>query len=447
MKTNLTLLATVLVILNAFAQNDFNTKPWENKKYPIIIDPYRRNKIDFDKLITDKNVMGNIHKASEGLIMDSEYKNRSIKSKEKNLLFASYHLGDNSDPIQQADFYLNTIKDNINQPMALDIEDYEQDPKQTKSPFIELINAEKFINRIYEKTKRYPIVYVNNKVFDRINKEYDKNSVFAKCQLWYARYKTSLPTLSTKVWDKVSLWQFSSEINCKKTGSCLYNIPGTEYDIDINVFNGDSEELKLFWNNNQPKVDQPKVEQPKVEQPKVEQPKEQQPIQTNNGQAIKQATGQAIQQINGKSKQSKKDKLSQPTLVAVYDYEKQIYLNDELRPKHKQPVVLKIISINKFAHNVLITENDVKIKDEYLDTDLETARTILDQSKPVAEITSETTSMQVDVPKSLVEASSTAADNGNTNIEKLQTSINAKKSELQNIKNETERKKNRACKT
>lgn len=226
--------------------NDFNNSPWEHN-YPIIIDPYHGNKIDFDKLITDKKVVGIIHKASQGSFADSEYLNRSELSKKYNLLFGSYHLGNIADPIKQADFYLNIIKNNLNQPMAIDIEDFQKDPKHPKNPYMPLKNAEKFINRIYEKTKVYPIVYINKKVFDEINLKYDKNSVFAKCPLWYARFKKILPPPSTKVWDKVILWQFSSELNCSTTGNCWYNVPGTKYDIDVNVFNGDSIAVQSFW--------------------------------------------------------------------------------------------------------------------------------------------------------------------------------------------------------
>lgn len=130
----------------------------------------------------------------------------------------------------------------------------------------------------------------------------------------------------------------------------------------------------------------------------------------------------------------------QPTLVAEYDYEKQIYITDELRPKHKQPVVLKITNINKLPNNVIITENDVKIKDEFLDTDLEAAKTILAQTKPAEAITSETASMQVEAPANLVTESDKKTVQNKNNIETLQTNINAKKSELQSIKNESEQK-------
>ncbi|TRX39235.1 glycoside hydrolase family 25 protein [Flavobacterium restrictum] len=247
MKNNI-LTALLLFVIPFYAQNNnFNTRPWDNKDFPIIIDPYHGNKIVFEKLITDKRVMGIIHKASEGLVADSKYVSRCKITKTNHLLFASYHLGNLVDPIKQADFYLNIIKNNLNQPMAIDIEDYELDVKNPKKPYMPLANAEKFINRIYEKTKKYPIVYVNNKVFKEINLEYNQNSVFAKCPLWYARFVITLPNLNNKVWRKVSLWQFSSEINCTKTGNCWYNIPGTDFDIDINVFNGTYQELNQFW--------------------------------------------------------------------------------------------------------------------------------------------------------------------------------------------------------
>lgn len=136
-------------------------------------------------------------------------------------------------------------------------------------------------------------------------------------------------------------------------------------------------------------------------------------------------------------------KPQQPTLIAIYDYENQTYLNDELKPKHKQPVVLKIVSINKLAHNIQITESDVKIKDDYLDADLEAAKTILTQTKPVAAITSQTTSMQVEIPTKLVNESNnkTKSTASAVNLDALQTKINADKVKLLNLKGDREQKK------
>jgi GH25 family lysozyme M1 (1,4-beta-N-acetylmuramidase) len=241
------LICTSLFYLAAIAQtNDFNTEPWK-KDYPIVIDPYQGNGIDFEKLVTDKRVVAIIHKASQGLFLDKEYVARSEKAQAKRLSYGSYHLGTNEDPIKQADFYLTAIKDHTNEPMALDIENCNPNPE--KKPYITLPNAEKFINRIHEKTGKYPLLYINDNVYKQINQKYDKMSVFAKCPLWYARFKSKLTDLSNKVWDNVTLWQFSCEINCNKTGTCLYNIPGTKYDIDVNAFNGDTISIRKFWDN------------------------------------------------------------------------------------------------------------------------------------------------------------------------------------------------------
>lgn len=238
---NISLVLFLFIQASAFAQDSsFNHQPWKDEKYPIVIDPYESNSIDFSKLVTDHRVVAIIHKASQGLKSDTKFIGRGTLARSNNLLYASYHLGTNEDPIKQADFYLNIIKDNLNEPMALDIEDIGGNN-------ISLENAVKFINRIFEKTNHYPFVYVNNKVFNEINSKYDKNSVFAKCPLWYARFVSTLPKLNTKIWDKVTLWQFSCELNCHETGKCLYNVPGTRFDIDVNVFNGDLEELKSFW--------------------------------------------------------------------------------------------------------------------------------------------------------------------------------------------------------
>jgi len=239
------IILAILIVVQIYAlgqDSSFNNQPWKSDRYPIVIDPYQGNSIEFSKLVKDKQVAAIIHKASQGLKPDTKYPSRSKLAKSNNLLYASYHLGTNSDPIEQADFYLNTIKDNPDEPTALDIEDIGGNN-------ISLKDAEKFINRIYEKTNHYPFVYVNNKVFNAINSQYDEKSVFAKCPLWYARFLSVLPKLSTRVWEKVTLWQFSCEINCSATGKCLYNIPGTRYDIDVNVFNGTSDNLKLFWAN------------------------------------------------------------------------------------------------------------------------------------------------------------------------------------------------------
>ncbi len=223
------------------AQNTEFVQPWLDTTKAIIIDPYGENEIDFDKLITDKRVVGIIHKASQLYGADKKYYERKLIAKQKGLLWGSYHLGMRGDPVMQANFYLATIQNDSSELMALDLEGLDT------ASFMSLKNAERFIKRIHEKTGRYPLVYCNNSVLEEISKNYSDTSIFSKCGLWYARYLKELPDFNKNVWTNYTLWQFSCEVNCTETGKCWYNVPGTLYDMDVNIYNGTVEELKSRW--------------------------------------------------------------------------------------------------------------------------------------------------------------------------------------------------------
>lgn len=252
------LIALLMFLVNAiYAQNiDFRTRPWL-KEYAIVLDAYRLNDINYTKLNEETKVKAIIFKACDGKNVDVKYHESKKIAKSNGYLVASYHLGRKGDPVGQADFYLAQIADGINEPMALDIE-------KIGGNNISLSDAILFVNRIFEKTGKYPMIYMNNAVFEAINSKYDRKSVFAKCDLWYARFREVLPPLSTKIWDKVTLWQFACEINCqvcletdvdkkcikrapKYTENCPLKVKGTLYDMDVNAFNGDLEQLKTFW--------------------------------------------------------------------------------------------------------------------------------------------------------------------------------------------------------
>jgi hypothetical protein len=59
----------------------------------------------------------------------------------------------------------------------------------------------------------------------------------------------SVTDFSLGTWQTYALWQFSSEQNCSAANrpACLYTVPGTEYDMDVDVYNGTIEELRSKW--------------------------------------------------------------------------------------------------------------------------------------------------------------------------------------------------------
>jgi lysozyme len=229
--------------LTALAQSPEFNEPWKNPNIALAIDPFEGNEIDWDKLATDKRVVAIIHRATIGDRVDRKYAERKIVAKRRGYKWGAYHLGKPGDPIKQADFFLETVKSDADDLLALDLES----PDATKH--MSFADARVFINRIKEKTGRYPFVYANNLVTKAIADQFGADSVFGRTHLWYARFKRSVTDFPKATWKTYTLWQFSSEMNCKPDdrSGCLYTVPGTDYDMDIDVFNGTIEEFRQKW--------------------------------------------------------------------------------------------------------------------------------------------------------------------------------------------------------
>jgi GH25 family lysozyme M1 (1,4-beta-N-acetylmuramidase) len=240
MKLALVCFLLFIIQTSGKSQPEFN-KPWVDSASAIIIDPYYQNHFDFNLIASDPKLVAIIHKASGGLKADDSCETRKVEALRRGYLWGSYHLGKPGDPVKQADFYLACAKPDTNEVMALDIEDTD------RTRAMSIPNTIKFIKRIKEKTGRYPLLYVNNDVCSYISKHYSTDTTIANCKLWYARFTEKFTALPVGIWSKYTLWQFCSEINCKRNQQCLYTIPGTRYDMDVNVYHGTKSELKEKW--------------------------------------------------------------------------------------------------------------------------------------------------------------------------------------------------------
>jgi GH25 family lysozyme M1 (1,4-beta-N-acetylmuramidase) len=221
---------------------DFD-RPWTDPTTAIVLDPFEGNSIDWDKVLTDTRVVAVIHRGTIGSRKDTLYKTRRDEAKNRGYKWGSYHLGKPGDPIVQADFYLATIAPADDEVMALDIESLDTDRDMS------LADARRFIKHIREKTGRYPMLYANHAVVKEISLKFPHDEVFSKTSLWYARFKSQVTDFPTATWDTYTLWQFSSEINCKPAHpeDCLYRVPGTKTDMDVNVYRGSVAGLKAKW--------------------------------------------------------------------------------------------------------------------------------------------------------------------------------------------------------
>lgn len=218
-------------------------QPWKKSDTSIIIDAYEGNSIDWNKMAADTKVAAVIHRSSIGLKTDTQYKARKKIALERGYLWGAYHLGTRGNTIAQADYFLNLVGDDPDTLMVLDLED------TGASNFMSVDEAVVFMNYVYEKTGRVPVVYANHSTTVQLNSKVKNQVIFQKSKLWYARFKSTVTDFPAGIWSNYFMWQFSSEINCASTGSCLYNVPGTKFDMDVNVFYGTPTDLAMQWNN------------------------------------------------------------------------------------------------------------------------------------------------------------------------------------------------------
>ncbi len=239
--------------------------PWRNKQKAIVIDAYEKNPIDWHKMVKNKQIRGFIGKASDGLqspwscsgnsterkickktfqnywMKQQLYHTRKTLAKALGLKWGAYHLGRPGNPIAQANHFINFAKPEKDELIALDIE--HDDPKK----WISFKDAEIFARQIYKRIGRYPVLYTNHNTAQRIAARRDEFPLLSRMQLWYARFKGDVRgAFPMGNWDKYTLWQFSAHPNCNKR-RCLYRVPGTEPNIDVNVSTLTIAEFDKAW--------------------------------------------------------------------------------------------------------------------------------------------------------------------------------------------------------
>ena len=259
-------LASILVFgCASIAQaSDFN-HPWRNTQKALVIDAYEKNPIDWNKMVKDKRIRAFIGKSSDGLaspyscsgnatkkqickksfqnyfMKQQLYHTRKALAKALGLKWGAYHLGRPGNPIAQANHFISFAKPEKDELIALDIE--HDDPKK----WISFKDAEIFARQVYKRIGRYPVLYTNHDTARRIAARRAEFPLLSRLPLWYARFKGDIRgSFPMGNWDKYTLWQFSAHPNCNKR-RCLYRVPGTETNIDVNVSTLTIAEFDKAW--------------------------------------------------------------------------------------------------------------------------------------------------------------------------------------------------------
>lgn len=264
----LTKLALAAVMISGFMTSafasDFNY-PWRDKEKALVIDAYEKNPINWNEMVKDKRIRAFIGKSSDGLqspwscsgnsteqkickksfqnyfMKQQLYHTRKTLAKALGLKWGAYHLGRPGNPVAQANHFLQFAQPQEDELIALDIE--HDDSKK----WISFADAEIFAKQIYKRIGRYPVLYTNHHTAQRIAARRAEFPLLSRMQLWYARFKGDIRgAFPMGNWDTYALWQFSAHPNCNKR-RCLYRVPGTEPNIDVNISTLSIAEFEKAW--------------------------------------------------------------------------------------------------------------------------------------------------------------------------------------------------------
>lgn len=238
---------------------------WRVSDRAIVLDGYEFNEFDLTTIAKNKRIAAFIHKGSDGLpakyscggnatafeickekwrrysVAKELYNTRRSLAKALDLKWGAYHLARPGNPLEQARHFLSYTTPAADDVMVLDIEDI--NPKKWMS----LSDAEIFVNYIFKRTGRYPMLYTNGSTAQHIANNRDKYEILSRLPLWYARYKTDIRGHFPKGnWESYDIWQFQAQLNCSAR-RCPYPVKGANRDIDVNVVDMSVEELKAAW--------------------------------------------------------------------------------------------------------------------------------------------------------------------------------------------------------
>lgn len=189
--------------------------------YGIDVSKYQ-GKIDW-KAVKQQGVHFAFIKATEGLYKtDPLFISNWTKAKKNGIMRGAYHFyWPSSNPTAQAKHFIKNVKiQKGDLPPVLDIEHVGKHPKKDL-----IANLKRFIAMLEAHYGCSPIIYTYYKFYTN-----HLDSDFEAYPLWVAHYNTDKLNLHENKWN---FWQFTEEAWLKGIG----------HKVDVNVFNGDIEDL------------------------------------------------------------------------------------------------------------------------------------------------------------------------------------------------------------
>lgn len=203
-----------------------------------------------------EGVLGVIHEASyPRLERDAKYLDRQMGALQAGLLWGAYHYGDATDPVRQADHFLNVVSNAwaqanpVTRPsgvlLVLDFEQNGHYPGGT----MRADQAVAFVERIRQRTGTYPGIYSGEyRVGQILNSPKVTNAqrnTLTNCWLWIANYHKE--PRATAPWGYWALWQYCGDGKGAQPRSAYPISVANIRKAERNIFRGSQSDLRDFW--------------------------------------------------------------------------------------------------------------------------------------------------------------------------------------------------------
>ena len=216
---------------------------------------YDLMRVDFD-LMQRQGIVGVIHEASyPPFVRDAKYAGRQQAATRAGLLWGAYHFANASNPVAQADHFLNVVAsswrraDPSSRPnevlLVLDFEKNGHYPGGT----MRVDQAVQFIERIRQRTGKYPGLYSGEyRIRDVLNSPKvtpAQKQVLRNCWLWVANYHYQPRKVAP--WSHWDMWQYTGDGVCDLPRSAYPKNIANIKNAERNMFRGSASAAQGFW--------------------------------------------------------------------------------------------------------------------------------------------------------------------------------------------------------
>jgi len=208
---------------------------------------YDEMRPDFERM-AKSGIVGVIHEATYPGAEDEKYASRQAAARKAGLLWGAYHFADGTDPVRQADRFLNVVSRHSNGSPVLLVLDFEKNDHY-RGGTMTVAQAVKFVERVHDRTGQYPGLYASENriklLLDHPTTDPAAKRILSKCWLWIANYHHE--PKATSPWSTWTMWQYTGDGICdlpRRTHPIsIANIPKAER----NLYRGGVGSARNLW--------------------------------------------------------------------------------------------------------------------------------------------------------------------------------------------------------